>query len=244
MRPGRRTNKLRFLAPFILLATLTAWSVPLEIEPEDVAGQQIITRYMEAKQTQQAALRGAQMQVDIDAQVPRLEKQATLRALRTISKVGKITYKALGFSGDSSVKNELIARYLAEETKSSEVSITPVNYKFKYKGRSDRDGQQVQVFQITPRKKALGLFRGELWLDAATSMPVRESGQAVKNPSVFLKKMQFVQEYEIRDGVAFPKHFHGTADVRMIGRAELNIDYSNFTRQELAEDGSANGSDR
>jgi hypothetical protein len=207
---------------------------------EDVAKQEMITRYVEAKQTQQAALRGAQMQVDIDAKLPRLEKQATLRALRTISKLGKITYKALGFSGDSTVKNQLIARYLAEETKSPEAAITPANYKFKYKGKSERDGRTLHIFQITPRKKVVGVFRGELWLDAATAMPVREAGEAVKSPSVFVKKMQFVQDYEIRDGVAFPKHFQGTADVRMVGRAELNIDFSNFTRQELADDETAN----
>jgi hypothetical protein len=244
MRAIGLISKVRLITPLVLLAPLAALAVPLEIELEDVTGQQIITRYMEARVTQQAALRGVQMQVDIDAKLPRLEKQGTLRALRTISKVGMITYKALGFSGDNTVKNEVITRYLAEETKSPEVAVTPANYKFKYKGRSERNGREVQVFQITPRKKALGLFRGELWLDDLTSMPVRESGQSVKTPSVFLKKMQFVQDYEIRDGVALPKHFHGTAEVRIIGRAELSIDFSNFTRQGLAEDEMANDSNR
>ena len=174
MRPTGSISKLCLFAPLFLLTPLFA-----EFEPVDVAGQEIIVRYMEAKQTQQAALRGAQMQVDIDAQLPRLEKQGSLRALRTISKFGKITYKALGFSGDTTVKNEVITRYMAEESKSEAVSITPINYKFKYKGRSERNGRQVQVFQLTPRKKELGLFRGELWLDAETSMPVREAGQSV-----------------------------------------------------------------
>jgi hypothetical protein len=244
MRPQGQASKLRLFAPLVLLAPLVAFAVPVVNEPEDVAGQEIIHRYMEAKQTQQAALRGAQMQVDILAKLPRLEKQGTLRALRTISKFGKITYKALGFSGDNTVKNEVITRYMAEEAKSQDAAISPANYKFKYKGRSEREGRQVQLFQIIPRKKALGLFRGELWLDADTAMPVREAGQSVKTPSVFLKKMEFVQDYEIRDGVAFPKHFQGTADVRMIGRAELSIDFSNFTRQELTDDGTVNDSIR
>jgi hypothetical protein len=67
-------------------------------------------------------------------------------------------------------------------------------------------------------------------------MPIRESGSFVKNPSVFLKKIEFVRDYEIRDGVAFPKHIESTVDTRLIGRAELSINYSNFNKQESAED--------
>lgn len=212
--------------------------------PADVAGQEIIDRYVTAKETQQSVLRGAQMEVDIDAKLPRLAKQGTLRALRRMSKFGKITYKALGFSGDSTIKNEVITRYLSAESESSGTAISPANYKFKYKGQIESNGLLVKVFQVTPRKKVVGMFRGELWLDAATAMPVREAGRLVKTPSVFLKKVDFVQEYEIRDGVAIPKRFQSTADVRVFGRAELNVNFSNFTRQEIADDESANASNR
>ena len=36
------------------------------------------------------------------------------------------------------------------------------NYKFKYKGMATNDGRTVHVFQLTPRKKRVGLFKGEL----------------------------------------------------------------------------------
>jgi hypothetical protein len=214
-----------------------------ELGPEDAATDQILSKYLTAKETQQAALRGAEMQVNIDAKLPRLEKQGTLKALRRISKFGQITYKALGFSGDNTIKNEVITRYLSAETESGNSAITPANYKFKYKGQVQQAGLTVNVFQITPRKKRVGMFRGELWLDEATAMPVREAGRLVKTPSVFLKKVDFINEYEIRDGVAIPKRFQSTADVRVFGRAELNIDFSNFARQEIAED-LANSSNR
>jgi hypothetical protein len=64
-------------------------------------------------------------------------------------------------------------------------------------------------------------------------MPVRESGQFVKMPSVFLKKVEFTREYEIHDGIAIPKHLESKADVRLVGRAELNMDFSNFSKQIL-----------
>ena len=74
-------------------------------------------------------------------------------------------------------------------------------------------------------------------------MPIRESGHAVKTSSVLIKAMDFVQDYEIRNGVAFPKHFHGTADIRIFGRAELSVDFSNFTKPTAADE-DANGQER
>jgi hypothetical protein len=205
----------------------------------DDANLPIIAQYQDATKTQQAALRGAQMNVAIDAKLPRMEKQGKLIALRTISKLGKIGYKILGFQGDDTIKQEVIARFIqaeVEQTRSEEVAITPANYKFRHKGSLEQNGQRVELFQITPKKKRVGLFKGDLWLDAKTGMPVRESGQFVKTPSVFLKKVEFTQVYEIKDGIAIPKHLASTADVRLVGRAELNMDFTNFTRQEIAEE--------
>jgi hypothetical protein len=199
----------------------------------------IVDKYVDATHVQEESLRGLQMEVNIYAQLPKLEKHGKLRALRKISLLGKITYKALGFSGDSTVKQEVITRYLAAESAAREngtIAITPANYKFRYLGRLVQHGVTTQILEITPRKKAVGLFKGQLWIDAASGMPVREVGQFVKTPSVFLKKIAFVRDYEIRDGVAFPSHIQSTVDTRVVGRAELEINFSNFTREESADD--------
>ena len=224
------------LASLALVVPTSVWAVPADVAADD-ASLDIVNRFLDATRTQQEMLRGAQMEVDINAKIPKLEKQGKLRALRRISRLGQITYKALGFSGDSTIKQEVITRYLAAESEardSGSIAITPANYKFKYKGVAERDGRELRMFQITPKKKKVGLFRGELWLDAETGMPVREAGQFVKNPSVFLKKVEFVEDFELRDGVAIPKHFRGTVDTRLVGRAELSIDFSNFSRPEAA----------
>ena len=205
----------------------------------DDANLPIIAQYQDATRTQQAALRGAQMNVAIDAQLPKLEKHGKLIALRTISTLGKIGYKILGFQGDATIKQEVIARFIqaeVEQTRSDDFAITPANYKFHHKGTIEENGHRTELFQITPKKKRLGLFKGDLWVDAKTGMPIRESGVFVKTPSVFLKKVEFTQQYEIKDGIAIPKHLESKADVRLVGRAELNMDFSNFTRQEVAED--------
>ena len=105
-----------------------------------------------------------------------------------------------------------------------------------HKGTLKENNQEIEIFQITPRKKRVGLYKGDLWLDAKTGMPMRESGVLVKTPSIFLKKVEFTREYEMHDGVAIPKHIESKADVRLVGVAELNINYSKFAKQDTAEE--------
>lgn len=227
---------MRNLRLGVVAACVLAGGSVWALGPEESESQQLVEKYLEATRTQSEAMRGVQMEVSFDARLPKLEKQGRLKALRKISRLGLITYKALGFSGDNMIKNEVIARYLDGETQNRDIAITPANYKFKYKGVAEQDGRKVYVLQVTPRRKVVGLFHGELWLDAETSLPVREAGRFVKSPSVFLKKIEFVRDYEIQDGIAIPKHVESKADVRILGPAELSIEYTNFSRQEMADE--------
>jgi 3-deoxy-D-manno-octulosonate 8-phosphate phosphatase KdsC-like HAD superfamily phosphatase len=203
-------------------------------------GEAIVNKFLSATEEQENAMRGASMQVDISAEVPKLQKTGKLEALRSISKLGKITYNALGFSGDKTIKNEVIARYLTAETQpqaDQNISITPANYKFKFKGLQDHEGHQVYVFQLSPRHKRVGLFKGDLWIDPQSYMPVRESGKFVKSPSIFLKKVEFVRTYEVKDGLAVPQRLESNITTRIFGPVNLTIDYTNFSKdpnQDLA----------
>jgi hypothetical protein len=196
----------------------------------------VINRYVAAQQAQQEALRGARMEVEIDAQLPRMEKKGKLRVLRIVPKFGKITFKQIGqFMGDPIVKKEVIAKYLDVEQGEHEtgsIAITPANYKFQINAIITQDDRQIYIFKLNPKRKAMGLFKGELWLDGATGMPLKETGQLVKTGSAWLKSIRFVRDYEMNDGVSILKHLQSTIDVRVFGKAELNASYSNPTWQE------------
>jgi hypothetical protein len=212
--------------------------VPTPSESSDPAGDEALDRYVAYAQSKQSNLRGLQMEMEIDAALPKLQKTGKLEALRSISKLGQVTYQGLKFIGDTTIKNDIIIRYLTAEKQTQDIAqmaLVPENYKFKYKGKAERNGKMVHVFQVSPRKKQVGLFKGELWLDASTSLPVRESGRFVKNPSIFLKKIDFVRDYEIRDGVAIPRHIESTVETRFWGPAQMSIDFKNISKSEEAQ---------
>lgn len=220
----------------LLSVGLALGGAPVPPEPSDPASNELIEKYVAASKSN--VLNGMRMDAEIEASLPKLKKFGTMSALRTITKVGRITWDKMRFSGDNTIKKDVIARYIQAEQESdvdgNKLAITPENYRFKYKGLESKDGAKVHVFQLTPRRKAVGLFKGELWLDPETALPLREAGELVKSPSIFLKKVQFAREYEIVDGHAIPKHVESKIATRVWGPAEVSINYRNYTKADDA----------
>ena len=229
---------------FLLWLPLSAFTATIDdsqSNPESSgAPADIINRFLQATQGHEEALRGVSMQVEIEASIVKLKENATLKALRKISKVGQVTYHVLAFQGNNTVKNDVIARYLQAEQQGqgdSKIAISPDNYKFKYKGKKNgNSNEQVYVFQLTPRQKRVGLFKGEMWLDAGTCLPVMERGRLVKNPSIWFKKVDFERQFAIQNGVAIPQHMNSRIEVRIIGLVDLKVHYSNFVQNADSDD--------
>jgi len=219
--------KVRFLILCILAVSALSAEIPA------LAPDLIVEHYAAVTRTQSQTLKSASMELDIQASVPKLKKRGRLRALRRISALGRITYEVLRFEGDGAIKNHVIEHYLAAEreaqTESAALEVTPENYKFKFQGRTPLEGRDTYVFQVTPRHKRDGLFKGNLWIDAATFLPVRESGRLVKNPSrLWARNVQFVRTYDIKDGISTPREMDSSGEALGFGRVELTVAYSNF----------------
>ncbi|HEY2842602.1 MAG TPA: hypothetical protein VGJ09_03090 [Bryobacteraceae bacterium] len=230
------------LASAVLAAGVYAADIPANYASPDNLSH-VIQRYMAAQQAQQDAMRGARMEVEIDAQLPSLEKKGTLKVLRMITKIGQITFQPLGqFIGDPIVKKEVIGKYLEleqDERQRGSIAISPANYKFQINAIITEEQQQTYIFKLTPKRKAVGLFKGELWLDGATGMPLKEVGEMVKSGSAWLKSIRFVRDYELRNGMSVLKHLQSTVDVRVVGKAELSANYSTPTWQQEDEQAAA-----
>lgn len=213
----------------LLLSSLIGLSVLAESTPSPT--DEILENYCAAAKRQEQMVRGASMEVEISGTLPKLKKQGRLHALRHITTLGRITYDAFRFQGDNTIKKEVINRYLEQEAESQNdrsIAVTPDNYRFKYKSTTRLDGRDAYVFQVTPRKKRPKLFKGELWIDTETYLPVREAGKLVKTP-LGVKAVTFVRRYDIRNGIAVPVQMQSVTDVWFFGKAELTVDFANFS---------------
>jgi len=211
--------------------------------PSLPTSDKILENYCQATRGQESRVRAATMDVDIAASIPKLKKQGKLHALRHITALGRIWYDKLRFEGDGTVKSQVINRYLTAESEAQSegrtaVAVTPENYKFTYKGLTTLDGRDVHEFHVSPKHKRQGLFQGEIWVDARTFLRVKESGYLVKSPSLFLKRVEFVRKYEIRDGISVPIEEQSVVDTRLgVGKLQMTVAFSNYAvdTREVAE---------
>ena len=125
--------------------------------------------------------------IEIEASLPKLKKEARLRAIRRLLPIGRPQYQVLETDGDETVRQRVIVRYLTAEMQAAEipasaVAITPANYRFHFKGVVSMGDRLSYIFQITPSKNREGLIKGELWLDGETGASVLMSGRLAKKP--------------------------------------------------------------
>ena len=165
----------------------------------------------------------------IRAQLPDSSQYGEYQLQRHFSAPRTLEFKAVHFEGDNFVKSNIITRLLQSEVDhvqkddTSLTALTAANYKFSFKGTGPMEGHLVHVYQVKPRKNRVGLFKGRIYLDAYTGSLVRVEGAAVKSPSFFVKKLEFLQDYADIGSFTFPVHTHSEAKASIVGRRVVDI---------------------
>ena len=170
----------------------------------------------------------------VRAELPETAQEGEFEVQRHFEAPRTLQFTALHYSGDGFVKSNIIIRLLQSEVdhvKQDDGSLTAINdknYKFSYKGTTELNGRLVHTFQVKPRKKRPGLFKGRIYVDAYHGSLVRAEGGVVKSPSFFIKKIEFVQDYADFGNFTFPVHMHSDARARVIGRTVVDIYHRDY----------------
>jgi hypothetical protein len=218
--PGRRFYRSVCAA---CAAGAVALIAPALCSAARLAPPEALDRYLERGSHAQPDCSDSDYAVQIDASVPALKKQGSMTGFKRIIQPGHAVYRGLRFTGDSLVKTQVIARFLARESNSpqqhGDARVTRLNYSFEFDKASDYNGHMV----LKPRRKRAGLFRGELWLEAETAAPLRLWGDLVKSPSILVRSFRFVQDYETFHGCTEPLRSLLTARTRIAGTVEMSV---------------------
>jgi hypothetical protein len=188
----------------------------------------VFGKYLASIQERNPFTEGGPVGVEIEASLPGLGKQGRMQAVRQVGGSERSEYSEGQFDGDSTIKHQVIGRYLAAEGRAEElpyssVAVTPANYKFRYVGSVETGETAVYVFHVAPKKKRTGSVEGELWINSETGIAIHQAGRLVKRPSVFIRRIEFARDTKVRDGLPSTRVTRVVADTRMVGRAELTV---------------------
>ena len=218
--------------------------VPMPVMAPELALQTFQSRGA----VQNSELKGYTDQTLVMAELVDSSQRGAFELQRSFVAPNTLTFKPIRYTGDSFVKTNVIARILQSEVdyvtkgESAQTALTPANYKFSYKGDRELNGKDVRVFQVKPRHKRAGLFKGYIYLDTISGSLVRSEGSIVKSPSFFIRNIQFVQDYTDIDGYTLPVQLHTTAKARFVGPAVADIFHRQYQPLPVAALLSANQS--
>ena len=216
---------------------LTPASVPV-LEPSVALARMspdlALETYQKQANRQSLALAGYTAATLIRAELPASSQRGQFELERRYTAPRSLAFKPVHFEGDGFVKTNVIARILQSEVDHMQkddpttTALRPENYKFSHKGSSQIAGRAVHIFQVKPRKKRPGLFKGQIYLDAYTGSLVRVEGRVVKSPSLFVKKIDFIQDYSDINGFTFPVRMHSEAKAALVGRTLIDIEIHDY----------------
>jgi hypothetical protein len=170
----------------------------------------------------------------IQVRLPDTLQYGEYEVQRQYSAPHTLAFKAVRFTGDGFVKSNVILRVLQSEADHvqkddpAQNAITLANYKLSFKGTGQMEGRTVHVYQVKPRHKRVGLFKGRIYLDAYTGSMVRAEGRMARSPSLFVKEIEFVQDYADLGPFTFPVHVHSEARARLVGRTIVDMYHRDY----------------
>lgn len=123
----------------------------------------------------------------------------------------------------------------ASDRQDRDWSVTPVNYTFQLLGREQLNSVSCFVIYVTPKRKKSYLFEGQIWISEQDFAIVKATGHLAKNPSFWIKRVDFERIYQKLDGFWLPAEERSTADVRIYGKRVLTIRYANYTLNSIPD---------
>ncbi|HKD85411.1 MAG TPA: outer membrane lipoprotein-sorting protein [Terriglobales bacterium] len=120
--------------------------------------------------------------------------------------------------------------------RSEQVEITPRNYDFKLLGRDVLDGHDCYRLELSPKRNAMELVKGQAWVDADSFAIRKIEGTTAKSPSFWIKDLKVTINYGQVEGVWLQTSTQATADVRFAGphvltSRELDVRRATFDAQ-------------
>jgi hypothetical protein len=161
--------------------------------------------------------RSAEMVVDVNYRAPGTKEFTVRSATGSKMIIDKVFNRLL----------EAEQQALAVEAQ-KRAALNNDNYEFTMVGYESTPFGSMYVLMVEPKTKDQFLYRGRIWVDAEDFAVVRLLAEPAKNPSFWTKKSDLEQVYVKVNGFWLPTHNRSVSSIRLGGRAELTIQYTNY----------------
>jgi len=136
--------------------------------------------------------------------------------------------------GSGIVRRLALSPLIASEVKAArgkdrhDSAISPANYDLQLLGEQDVRGHRCYVLRAIPKRVDKYLFDGQVWIDTQDFAVVRIEGRPAAHLSFWIKRAEFVRDYERVAGFWLPYKDETEVEVRLYGKKVLTIDHHDY----------------
>jgi hypothetical protein len=106
--------------------------------------------------------------------------------------------------------------------------ITPENYTLEMVGTERIGGSNCSVIHAVPKHSQTDLFEGKIWIDTEDFAIVKITGRLAKSPSFWIKRVDFVRDYQKIDGFWLLSEEDAVSTIKLFGKERLTVDYQSY----------------
>jgi hypothetical protein len=107
-------------------------------------------------------------------------------------------------------------------------AITPANYELELIGEEAVNGRNCFALRAVPKRITKYLFEGKVWVDKQDFAIVKIEGHPASNLSFWIKRADFVREYQKIDGFWLPQRDQTVVQVRIYGKKLFTIQHYDY----------------
>lgn len=197
-------------------------------------GDDIFAKLVEFNQLRDSRLKQYSVKSTYRVQNDKGEMRAETQALLCYRAPDTKNFKIISEKGSGLIRSRVFKPLMDVEVENAaernrvDSSITPNNYAFALLGEEEVAGSHCFVVQATPKRADQYLFTGRIWIHSDEFAVVQIEGQPAKNPSLWIKRVDFVRRYQKIGEFWLPLKTESITRVRLFGKNTLTTDYDNY----------------
>jgi len=206
----------------------------------EITGDAIFAKLVEFNRLRESRLKQYSVQSTYRVQNDKGEMRAETQALLRYRAPDTKEFKIISEKGSGLIRTRVFKPLMdvevetASERNRLDSSITPNNYTLALLGEEEVAGSHCFVVQATPKRADTYLFTGKIWIHSVEFAVVQIEGQPAKNPSLWIKKVDFVRRYQKIGEFWLPLKNESITRVRLFGKNTLTTEYDNYEINQIA----------
>jgi hypothetical protein len=218
----------------LLLAAVVATAADLPTAPAVLSADQIFSRLIEKNRERESLLRSYSVRRTYSASNTSGKQYAEEDVRMSCSEPAEKKFELISARGSWLVRSLVFSRLRESEATAAggkernDSSITPANYRLEALGTEELNGRLCYVVEAIPLRKDKYLFEGRAWVDAADFAVARIAARPARNPSFWIRQVEFVRTYAKIGDFWLPFKDETVADIRAYGHKILTIDHYDY----------------